>query len=132
MTGIAGLCVAVAAGSAIGGVLRALVSIALAGVLPGIPLATLAVNVTGSFAIGLYAAWIGQAVWSAATARRHHFVMTGLCGGYTTFSMFSLETLHLAQAGDLAGAAANVAVSVVAWLAAAWLGWRLGTRRRPA
>ncbi|MGE3934141.1 MAG: CrcB family protein [Rhodospirillaceae bacterium] len=130
MTALHGVVAAVAAGSAIGGVLRALVSIAFGAAWTGSAwaslAATLAVNVSGSFAIGFYAARIGPAVWSPAEARLHHFVMTGACGGYTTFSLFSLETVQLAQAGDTAAAAANVALSLATWLAAAWLGWRAG------
>lgn len=54
--------------------------------------------------------------------------MTGFCGGFTTFSVFSLETLRLAADGDLRMAALNVGISVISWLAAAWLGHALAAR----
>ena len=54
--------------------------------------------------------------------------MTGICGGYTTFSAFSLETLRLLQAGRPIAAGVNVGLSVATWVAAAWLGHALGTR----
>jgi CrcB protein len=53
--------------------------------------------------------------------------MTGICGGYTTFSVFSLETFQLARAGDLSAAGINVGLSVVTWLAAVWFGHVLAT-----
>ena len=54
--------------------------------------------------------------------------MAGFCGGLTTFSMFSLETLVLAQRGAWPVAALNVAISTVSWLAAVWLGHVLAAR----
>jgi CrcB protein len=120
---------AVILGSVIGGVLRALVSIAslaLAG--PGFPWATLFVNVTGSFVIGFYATLTGPDGRLLAGPRQRQFVMTGICGGYTTFSMFSLETLRLLQAREFPAAGLNVVLSVVTWLLAVWLGHMLATR----
>ena len=112
---------AVALGSVIGGVLRALASPAIQALAAsGFPWGTLFVNVTGSFAIGVYAALTGPEGRVQAGRRQRLFVMTGLCGGYTTFSMFSLETLQLLQAGELAIAGLNIGISVVSWLAAVW------------
>lgn len=120
---------AVALGSAIGGLLRALASVAiLAHLGPGFPWGTLFVNVTGSFAIGFYATLAEPDGRLRAGARQRHFVMTGLCGGYTTFSVFSLETLRLWQAGEPSFAALHIGVSVVGWLAAVWLGHALASR----
>jgi CrcB protein len=117
---------AVAAGSATGGVLRYLVSLLTGPWLGvGLPWATLFVNVTGSFVIGFYAARIAA---RDTDPRLRHFVTTGLCGGYTTFSAFSLETLRLAQMARLDLAALYIGLSVVAWLAAVWLGDALGRR----
>ena len=125
----AALYAAVAAGSMIGGVLRALASLALADRLEsGFPWATLFVNVTGSFAIGVYAALSGPDGRLSVGPRQRHFVMTGICGGYTTFSAFSLETLRLLQAGHLSAAGLNICASVAGSLAAVWLGHALAVR----
>jgi CrcB protein len=118
---------AVIAGGVIGALLRALVSLAFAPGM-GFPWATLFVNVTGSFGIGLYAALTGPQGRLTAGPRQHAFVTTGICSGYTTFSMFSLETLRLWQAGETLSAGLYVGVSLIAWLAAVWLGYALGTR----
>lgn len=120
----------VALGSVIGGVLRALVSLAFLAVCgTGFVWPTLFVNVTGSFVIGFYAALTGPDGRLFAGPRQRQFVMTGICGGYTTFSMFSLETLELWQTNIPAAAAAlNVAVSVITWLGAVWLGYGLAMR----
>jgi CrcB protein len=117
----------VAAGSFVGGVARYLVSLALAAV-PGLPWATLFVNVTGSFVIGFYATLTGPDGRVFASARQRQFAMTGFCGGYTTFSAFSLETLLLLRAGLSWTGWAYIAVSVVCWLLAVWLGHMLAVR----
>lgn len=120
---------AVALGTAIGGVARALASLGAVAILgPGLPWGTLFVNVIGSLVIGFYATLTGPDGRVFAGTRQRHFVMTGICGGFTTFSVFSLETLRLAQAGALPAAGLNVALSVVAWLAAAWLGHLIALR----
>ena len=54
--------------------------------------------------------------------------MVGICGGYTTFSAFSLETLQLVQSGNLQAASLNLLISVVSWMAAVWLGYALAAR----
>ena len=54
------------------------------------------------------------------------FLMVGICGGYTTFSSFSLQTLDLMRGGELGAAAGNVAVSVIACMIAVWLGFLAG------
>src|SRR5438045_5992034 len=83
----------VAAGSVLGGVARYLVSVIIQSG-PGFPWATLFVNVTGSFIIGFYSTLSGPDGRLFASARQRQFVMTGFCGGYTTFSTFSLETFR--------------------------------------
>ena len=84
------------------------------------PWGTLAVNVSGSFAMGMVFVFMLErmdvgAEWRAA-------IMTGLLGAFTTFSTFSMETLNLVEAGDPGRALANVVMSVVLCLAACWLG----------
>lgn len=113
----------VAAGSMIGGVLRALVSLASDALWgSGFPFGTLLVNIVGSFLIGFYATLTGPEGRVFASPLQRQFFMAGFCGGLTTFSAFSLETLILAQGGELVAAGLNIAISVVAWLAAVWLG----------
>ena len=123
------LYLSVALGTAIGGVARALVSLAAIEVAgTGFPWGTLAANVVGSFVIGFYATLSSPDGRLFVGARQRHFVMTGICGGFTTFSVFSLETLRFAAAGDYRMAALNVGISVVTWLAAVWLGHALAAR----
>lgn len=117
----------VAAGSVIGGVARYLASLLIAGT-PGFPWATLFVNVTGSFIIGFYATFSGPDGRLFASAQQRQFVMTGFCGGYTTFSTFSLETFNLFRFGKSSTAATYIAISVVCWLLAVWLGHMLAAR----
>jgi CrcB protein len=121
------LYVYVAAGSVLGGVSRYLVSL-LAASAPGLPWATLFVNVTGSFIIGFYATISGPDGRLFASAQQRQFVMTGFCGGYTTFSAFSLETFNLLRSGNMRMAAVYISVSVVCWLLAVWLGHMLAAR----
>jgi CrcB protein len=86
------------------------------------PWGTLVINVTGSFVIGFFAALTGPdgRVFASSTVRQ--FVMVGICGGYTTFSAFSLQTLNLANNGEWARAGANVGLSVLLCLIAVWAG----------
>jgi fluoride exporter len=120
---------AVAAGSMIGALLRALASLALQLTMgSGFPWGTLFVNITGSLVIGFYAALTGPDGRLFVGARQRQFVMTGICGGYTTFSAFSLETFRLVESGQLSLAGINVSISVITWLMAVWLGHSLATR----
>jgi CrcB protein len=123
------LYLAVSIGSLIGSVLRAVASMAaLAYLGPGFPWGTLFVNVLGSFVIGFYATLTGPGGRVFAGTRQRQFVMTGICGGFTTFSMFSLETFILVQIGNLPAAGLNIGASIVTWLAAVWLGHMLASR----
>ena len=117
----------IAAGSVMGGVARYLLSLAIQSG-PGLPWATLFVNVTGSFIIGFYSTLSGPDGRLFASARQRQFVMTGFCGGYTTFSTFSLETFRLLEGGMAQTALLNIAVSIVTWLLAVWLGHVLASR----
>ena len=113
----------IAIGSAIGGVARYWCS-GVAARLIGetFPWGTLIVNVVGSFTIGFFATLTGPdgRVFVGTTARQ--FVMVGLCGGYTTFSSFSQQTLTLMSDGEWLQASFNIASSVVLCLLAVWLG----------
>ena len=82
------------------------------------PWGTVLINVLGSFAIGAFASAVVVHQRVAVPADARLFVMVGLCGGFTTFSSFSLQTLDLARGGRPDLALANVALSVAACLAA--------------
>lgn len=86
------------------------------------PWGTLLVNVSGSFIIGFFAtATAPEGRWLAPAGLRTFF-MVGVCGGFTTFSSFSLQTLNLADDGEWLRAGGNVLGSVALCLAAVWLG----------
>lgn len=116
-------------GSGIGGVLRFGVSTAVAARWgESFPWGTLVVNVAGSFLIGFVAALLATDGRPLLGPEPRHFVITGVLGGFTTYSSFSLQTLALARAGEWAKAGVNAgamfALSFVAvalgFLAAAW------------
>ena len=86
------------------------------------PLGTLFVNVTGSFIIGFFAAFADPQGPVLVGPRVRQFVMIGICGGYTTFSSFSLQTLELARDGDWLRAGLNSVLSLICCLVAVWLG----------
>ena len=91
------------------------------------PWGTLSVNVTGSFVIGLFATATGPEGRWLAPASFRQFFMLGICGGYTTFSSFSLQTLSLAEDGQWFKAGANSVLSLVLCLVGVWLGHLLGS-----
>lgn len=119
---------AVGAGSALGSGLRyqlSLVLLALPG--PWFPWATLLVNVSGSWLIALFVA-LAVGRLQGRVARWQPFLVAGFCGGFTTFSLFGLEVIHLlAQARPSAALVYGLA-SVLLWLAAAWHGHGVGRR----
>ena len=86
------------------------------------PWGTLLVNITGSLIIGFFATLTGPdgRIFVSSTTRQ--FVMISLCGGYTTFSSFSLQTLNLVQDSEWLQAGGNIVGSVVLCLFAIWLG----------
>ncbi|MBV8767243.1 MAG: fluoride efflux transporter CrcB [Hyphomicrobiales bacterium] len=86
------------------------------------PLGTLAVNIIGSFIIGFFATLTGPDGRFLVGTQARQFVMTGLCGGYTTFSSFSVQTLNLVRDGEIRLAGLNIVFSVVLCLVAVWLG----------
>jgi CrcB protein len=92
------------------------------------PLGTLVINITGSFVIGVIGAFVSpegrlDPHWRVTMTQ---LLMVGVCGGYTTFSSFSVQTLNLARDGDWLYAGLNVSLSFVFCLAGVWLGFMLG------
>ncbi|MGM0984874.1 MAG: fluoride efflux transporter FluC [Pseudomonadota bacterium] len=114
---------AVGLGSALGSTLRYLVSLALAG--QAFPWATLAVNALGSWLIVGFAAYAARRT-CGRVACWQPFLAGGFCGGFTTFSLFGLETLALMHEGHRAAALGYVVASLLLWLVAAWAGHRAG------
>ena len=127
----------IAIGGAIGGVARywcdGLVSERLGAAFPW---GTILVNVAGSFVIGVAAPLVSSfdRPWFSESEARA-FLIVGLCGGYTTFSAFSIQSFVLLREGAWAHALGNVALSVASCLAAVWLGYLAGAgldRIRPS
>ena len=93
------------------------------------PWGTLVINVTGSFVIGIIGALAvpeGR-LDSQSRAFATQFLMIGVCGGYTTFSSFSWQTLRLLQDREWLYAGGNVILSVTLCMIAVWLGYALGS-----
>jgi fluoride exporter len=86
------------------------------------PWGTVIVNITGCFIIGVFATLTGPDGRLLVGTAARQFFMIGICGGYTTFSSFSLQTLNLVRDGEILYAGWNVAASVVFCLLAVWLG----------
>jgi fluoride exporter len=86
------------------------------------PWGTFIANVTGSFIIGFFATLTGPDGRLYIGSQARQFVMIGFCGGYTTFSSFSLQTLNLMNDGEWFRAGANIGGSVVCCLIAVWAG----------
>ena len=113
----------IALGGALGSVARFAFSSAIAGWFgQSFPWGTMLVNISGSFVIGFFATLTGPDGRMLVSGDIRQFVTVGICGGYTTFSSFSLQTLNLIQDGELMRAGWNVVGSVALCLAAVWLG----------
>jgi CrcB protein len=113
----------VAIGSALGGVARfwgTNVMTRLMG--EAFPWGTIAVNVLGSLIIGFVFTATEPGARLAADVTMRHFLMVGVLGGFTTFSAFSLQTLHLMNYGHWLYAGLNIVGSVALCLLAVWLG----------
>lgn len=90
------------------------------------PYGTLVVNITGSLLVGLFAALTDPDGRLLVSPSFRQFFMIGICGGYTTFSSFSLQTLALVHDGEWFRAAANTVASFALCLFAVWLGYFSG------
>ena len=121
------LYVFVGLGGAVGSVARYAASAAIARNLNEVfPWGTLFVNVTGCFIIGIFAMLTGPDGRILVPPDFRQFFMVGICGGYTTFSSFSLQTLALVRDGDMTRAGLNVVGSVLLCLIGVWLGSAAG------
>lgn len=115
----------VAAGGAIGASLRHLSGIAALRIMgAGFPWATLFVNVLGSFVMGLFIAWMVKKTGISNDMRL--FVATGILGGFTTFSAFSLDVANMVERGAMGSAFIYIAASVIISLAAVFIGLWFG------
>jgi CrcB protein len=112
----------VALGGALGSVFRFWLNGLVSQYFDTFPLGTLIINVTGSFAIAFFGTLTATDGRWLVSSNARIFFMTGICGGYTTFSSFSLQTLNLAREGEWLYAGWNVLGSVALCLLAAWLG----------
>ena len=119
---------------AIGGALGSVGRFWLSGLVAGrvgetFPWGTIIVNVTGCFAIGVIGALASPEGRLNSPTRQFitQFLMIGVCGGYTTFSSFSLQTLNLLRDGEWLHAGGNVLLSVLLCMIAVWLGFMLGS-----
>jgi CrcB protein len=110
-------------GGGAGSVLRYLTSVLTGKYFHGaFPLATCIVNIAGCFAIGWLAGTLGR---QSDHPDLYALFITGFCGGYTTFSTFSAENLHLFQSGNSPTAFIYIAASIFAGLLAVWLGMQV-------
>lgn len=91
------------------------------------PWATVLINVLGSLAIGFFAMLTSPGGRVSIPVKAQAFVMVGVCGGFTTFSAFSLQTLELVRVGRLLDAGTNFVLSLVLCLGAVVLGHWLAT-----
>ena len=114
----------IAIGSALGGMGRYWCSGVVARLIgETFPWGTIFVNLLGSFIIGFFAALTGPDGRLLVGTVARQLVMIGICGGYTTFSSFSLQTLNLMNDGEWLYAGLYIAASVILCLAAVWLGY---------
>ena len=115
----------VALGGALGSGMRHLVNLAALRLFgPAFPWGTLAVNIAGSFIMGLFVELLARRFGGSAELRL--FIATGILGGFTTFSAFSLDVAVLYERGAVAQAAFYVAASIVIAVLALFLGMWLG------
>ncbi|WP_159013312.1 fluoride efflux transporter CrcB [Acidisoma sp. S159] len=106
-------CLLIAMGGAIGTTARYLISVGTLSLSRDLPLGTIGINILGSFIIGLFGTLTLAHGRYPLSENARLFVMVGVCGGFTTFSSFSLQTLDLLRSGAMLRAAINVVASVI-------------------
>ena len=113
-------------GAGLGGVLRHVVALALARAVGNdFPYGILFINVTGSFVMGLLVGWLALRAGEGWTRQAQLFVATGILGGYTTFSTFSLDSFRLIERGHYGMACLYILGSVALGVAGLWAGLAL-------
>ena len=112
--------IAISVGAALGAIIRWALGLRLNGLFPALPPGTLVANLIGAYVIGVAMAYFATA--PAIPAEWRLLIITGFCGGLTTFSTFSAEVVLLLQQGRMAMAGATIAVHVVGSVAMTLLG----------
>ncbi len=113
---------AIAVGSSVGAWIRWFLGLKLNAIYPNIPLGTVAVNLIGGFIIGFAIAFFAQ---SQLSPNLKLLIVTGFCGGLTTFSTFSFEVMSLLQEGKLALSGLTIAIHVIGAVAFTIMGMAL-------
>jgi CrcB protein len=121
-------CLIIMVGGAIGTLARYLISVAALPISQNLPWGTIGINILGSFIIGLFGTLTLAHGRYPVSENTRLFVMIGLCGGFTTFSSFSLQTLDLLRNGAMTRAAINVVGSVMLCVAAVAIGHFIATQ----
>jgi fluoride exporter len=115
-------CLVVMTGGAIGTLARCLISMLALPISRELPLGKIAINISGSFLIGLFGTLTLAHGRFPVSENLRLFVMVGFCGGFTTFSAFSLQTLDLLRSGAVGRATVNVVASVILCVCAVFVG----------
>jgi fluoride exporter len=121
-------CLLIAVGGALGTLARYLISVAAVPFSHRLPWGTILINVSGSFVIGFFGTLTLSQGRHPLPETARLFIMVGFCGGFTTFSSFSLQTLDLMRNGSLMRALINVVASVVLCVGAVAVGHALAAK----
>lgn len=118
----------VAFGGALGSVARYWLSLFMAPISKELPWGTITINIVGSFVIAFFGMLTLSHAKFPASENIRLFVLVGLCGGFTTFSSFSLQSFELLKKGDIGAAFLNILISVFMCLAAVAIGFYLAQK----